>query len=70
MDAQLARVSQELQIARRYRIEVYLGHLAVIRKEAGELTLNIAAHVRCATVISTCQSGLLFGVAFDWLELT
>ena len=52
MNAQLARVSQELQITRRYRIEVHLGHLAVIRKEARELALNIAARVRCANVIS------------------
>ena len=52
VDSQLARVSQELQITRRYRIEVHLGHLTVIRKEAGELAFNITAHARYTTVVS------------------
>ena len=44
-------------VARGYRVEVNLGHLAVIRKEAGELAFNITAHVRRATVVSLCAKG-------------
>ena len=44
-------------VARGYRVEVNLGHLAVIRKEAGELAFNITAHVRRATVLSLCAKG-------------
>ena len=46
MDAEPARVAQELPVASADRVQVHLRNLSVVREKARELTLDVTAQIR------------------------